>query len=93
MRKDICIQTIFRTKTIQHRKNWFRDPYLATRGIDLHDFYIYQNKRGNVIESVVISQLHDLITIRRKSGDCIPSLLIRKRSMCNKIPTKNKTHN
>lgn len=58
MRKSSCIQTIFHTKTIQHRKNWFRDPYLATRGIDLHDFYIYQNKRGNVIESVVIFQLH-----------------------------------
>lgn len=59
MRKGICIQTSFHTQTIQHRKNWFRDPYLATRGIDLHDFYIYQNKRGNVIESVVIFQLHD----------------------------------
>ena len=56
MRKDICIQTIFHTKTIQPRKSI-------------------------------------LITIRRKKGNCIPSLLIKKRSMCKKILTKNTIHN
>ena len=59
MRLCICIQTIFRTKTIQPRKIWFWDPYLATRDIDLHDLSIYQNKRGNGIELLLIFQQHD----------------------------------